>query len=123
MSGMISADPKEFVGSLSSADWIVTNSFHGLMFSVIFRKNVRVIKPSSATRKDMSSRIDEFANELIYGPLIKDSVQDALESIDRGEIVEFNEVGIRQRRDKSREWLVSAIKGATCPMRSSCNNV
>lgn len=121
--GMLSADPKEFVGSVSSADWIVTNSFHGLMFSIIFNKNVRVVKSSSATRRDMSSRIDELANELVSGPLIKDSVHDALESIDRGESVTFNEASIKYRRDKSREWLMSAIKNAwDCSRHSSYDN-
>lgn len=121
--GMMSADPKDFVGAFSSADWIVTNSFHGLMFSVIFKKNVRVVRPSSVIRKDMSSRIDEFANGVISGPLMKDSIQDALTSIDKGEDVEINELEIRSRREKSREWLLSAIKSAgACSGHGSCSN-
>ena len=55
------AGPIEFIRSIASADCVFTNSFHALMFSMIFKKNVRIVKPSAPIRKDMAARMQEFS--------------------------------------------------------------
>lgn len=45
--GIFTADPIEFLELLSGADYVVTNSFHGTSFSLIFRKNFNVVLPPS----------------------------------------------------------------------------
>ena len=107
----ISASPDEFVNSIAHATWCVTESFHGLMFSTIFRKNVRaVVKATGDVRGSMSSRLTEIAKAFIHGPLIKATLPEALESLERMESVSYDEEAIARRISESREWLVSAIE-------------
>lgn len=40
----VNASPEEFLGYIKNADFVITNSFHGTVFSVIFKKNFYVIK-------------------------------------------------------------------------------
>ena len=43
---LFDAGPKEFLRLISNADHIVTNSFHGVAFSIIFRKSFNVVLPA-----------------------------------------------------------------------------
>ena len=40
----VNPSPEEFLGYIKNADYVVTNSFHGTVFSIIFKKNFFVIK-------------------------------------------------------------------------------
>lgn len=44
---MFAASPEEFLDLFYNAEYIVTNSFHGLAFSLIFEKNFNVVMPKS----------------------------------------------------------------------------
>lgn len=37
--------PREFLGLIQNANVILTNSYHGMLFSIIFRKNFHVVSP------------------------------------------------------------------------------
>lgn len=53
--------PEEFIGFFSNAGYVVTNSFHGLMFSVIFEKEFCL---KYQQRKDApNSRLSDFIRE------------------------------------------------------------
>lgn len=84
-----SAGPLEFVSALASADWVVSDSFHALMFSTIFKKDVRILKPSTEGRRRMFSRIEEFTSHM-KGPVISDDITEALQSLSDGETVSCN---------------------------------
>lgn len=101
--------PKEFVQAFASATWTLTDSFHAVMFSTIFNKNLRFIKPDSEMRKTMFARIEEFADKCINGPVFVDSVQTALDSFAKGETISYNREEIDQMRAASIEWLKKAI--------------
>lgn len=103
------AGPKEFVDAHASAQWVITDSFHSVMFSSIFDKNVRVIRPTSETRKAMFARIEEFATNCVEGKMIAVSVDDALESFSRGETITFKRDAINSLREKSLAWLEQAL--------------
>lgn len=107
--GMMCASVPEFIREISSSTWVVTNSFHALMFSIVFRKNVRIVRPSNINRQDSSSRMDEFAGSVIKGPLVFDSLAGALASLERGEKVGFDEKLLSDKMDKSLQWLKDAI--------------
>lgn len=47
--------PKEFISLIMNADYVVTNSFHGTAFSIIFKKQFTVLIPPVA-----SERIDDL---------------------------------------------------------------
>lgn len=101
--------PKEFVQAFDSATWTLTDSFHAVMFSNIFNKNLRFIKPDSELRKVMFARIEEFAASCINGPVFVDSVQSALDSFAKGEAISYNQEEIDRMRTASLDWLKKAI--------------
>lgn len=105
----LAAGPKEFTDAHASAKWVITDSFHSVMFSSIFDKNVRVIRPSSEMRKAMFARIEEFAAECVEGEMIADSLDDALTSFAKGEAVTFKREKIEALRARSLAWLENAL--------------
>lgn len=54
------ASPYEFITLFRNAKFVLTDSFHGLCFSLNFKKNFIVIKP-----KDHSVRIDSLTNAIL----------------------------------------------------------
>lgn len=109
----ISAGPKEFVDAYASAQWVITDSFHSVMFSSIFDKNVRAIYPSSENRKAMFARIEEFATTCVEGNMIAASLDDALNSFSKNEIVTFKREKIEALREHSLAWLEQALGAFT----------
>ena len=107
------AGPEEFVRSIAAADCVFSNSFHALMFSTIFRKNVRIVKPTNPGRKQMAARMQEFSGTVVHGPLIAENIDEAFASYERGETVSYDEALLRRRRSESAEWLAEAISNAT----------
>ena len=58
------AGPREFLGYIKNAKIIVTDSFHGTVFSIIFRKNFYVFERFSNTDKIcQNSRIYNILNK------------------------------------------------------------
>lgn len=104
-----SADPIEFVKEFSRATWVLTDSFHAVMFASIFGCNARFIRPSNAMRAVMFARIQEFAIECVKGNLFVDDVKAALDSFERGETVSFDQQKIASLRDASLAWLKSSL--------------
>ena len=59
------AGPEEFIGAISSADLICTDSFHGTAFGTIFQKKVELIRrDSDQSRESKNSRTDHFLREI-----------------------------------------------------------
>ena len=106
----ISAAIEDFMREISAATWIVTNSYHAMMFSVIYRKNIRIIVPSDKVRQGMHARMQEFAGSIIDGPLMQVNVAEALESFEKAENVSFNEIELNNRIEKSRNWLKTQLE-------------
>jgi hypothetical protein len=52
------ASPKEWIGLHSEASYIVTNTFHGTVFSIIFHKPFTVLLPS-----DKSNKVKDLLND------------------------------------------------------------
>lgn len=57
---MRAAGPNEFLGLMDNASYVVTSSFHGLMFSLIFEKQFIIIEP--AINKLRLQSITEITN-------------------------------------------------------------
>lgn len=98
------AGPIEFVKEHATATWIITDSFHSLMFSIIFNKNCRVIRPNSSDRMKMFSRIEEMANHT-QGNLITESLQSALISIANDENILYDKNWIKNKKKESVNFL------------------
>ena len=99
-----SVGPKEFLQGVANATWVVSDSFHALMFSTVFRKNVRMLKPQTDFRQKMFARIEEFAAHA-HGRLVVDNLRQALESFGRGEMVSIDGQWLESRRRQSEDFL------------------
>ena len=108
----LGAGPLQFVKAISRAKWVMTDSFHGLMFSTIYGKNVREIKPTLEYRIQMFARIADFAADFIDGDVVSDSISDALASFEKGETIHYRRAEIDAFINRSRVWLADAAKYA-----------
>lgn len=69
----IDAGPRDFVHYIQHASAVVTNSFHGSVFSLIFGKPLCVVTNTNPFRKSMNSRILSLAKRFD----IQNCIQDA----------------------------------------------
>lgn len=91
------AGPREFLSLLYYADYIITDSFHGTAFSLIFHKNFSVI-PYSGTNERIN-------NVLRVTGVIKE--HNEINGFKRFENIDYNAVDIQIEKEiqKSREYL------------------
>ena len=105
-----SAGPKEFINCIASAKYVLSDSFHALMFSCALGKNVRIIRPNKGNaRINMFSRIEEFCQEYINGECIFDNIQSSLESLESGKVVTIKNDKLKRFIKNSKDWLSDSI--------------
>lgn len=72
------ADPVDFVKTVANAEYVVTNSFHGTAFSIIFNKKfcVELLKTASRVNSRIENILRTFSleNRLIDSSSINDSI-------------------------------------------------
>lgn len=106
----ISAAIEDFLREISAATWIVTNSYHALMFSIIYNRNVRIIVPTDTVRQEMHERMKEFEGDIVEGPLMQPNISEALSSFERNETTRINFEELNRRRKFSRDWLEQQLR-------------
>jgi len=104
--------PREFYKAIASATCVVTDSFHGLAFSAIFYKNVRVIKPTNENRAMMFARIQEFIGRYVIGECASENISYALSSIASGLRTIIRQEQLRLDIQESAAWLRAKIAQA-----------
>ncbi len=104
------ATPDEFVREISTADWVITDSFHALMFSTIFKKNVRVLRPRNGRGVAGFARLEEFAKENIETNVLCNSYDEAFVSFSQGDSLAFSDKNLKRQRESSLEWLKTELK-------------
>ena len=108
-----SAGPNEFMNGIATAKYVLSDSFHALMFSCVLGKNVRIVRPHDGNaREKMFSRIEEFCQEYIKGECIFDNIQTSLSSFESGNIVTIKNVELKKFIMNSKDWLESSICSA-----------
>jgi len=97
--------PEEFLYFLINADYIVTSSFHGTVFSLLFEKQFISFVPSTNTSRlvDLMERID--CSDLLLRSSNNLTLENLYKKIDY-EIINRN---IKREREKSISWLLSAL--------------
>ncbi|NMA84099.1 MAG: polysaccharide pyruvyl transferase family protein [Epulopiscium sp.] len=101
--------PIEFISLIKNADFVCTDSFHGMSFSVNFNIPFLVFKRNYGKASNQSSRISSLLSILgLEDRYVKNDVLN-LEKID---IVEFNQANciLKNERNKSILYLKSALK-------------
>ena len=106
----LDAGPEEFVRSITAATAVISNSYHALMFSLVFGREVRIVLPTHSVRRKMNARLREFEGVLTEGPLISDTLSAALASLAAGERVTVRTDALSARVDASRIWLANALE-------------
>ena len=106
----MTATPDEFVDALASSDMVLTDSFHALMFSTIFRKNVRVLSPKDGRGTAGFARLREFCDSFLDGCVICNDMATALRSFHRGEyFLSYNDKALSTKVASSRRWIHDKI--------------
>ena len=105
----LAAGPAEFASSIAGSSGVVTNSYHALMFSLIYGRNVRVLRASDPSRRVMSAKFDEAA-AFVDGPMFAQSLEDGLSGVLSGKVALFNEAELARRVEFSRTWLRQALE-------------
>lgn len=107
----LSAGPAEFASSIAGSSGVVTNSYHALLFSLIYGRNVRVLQASDLSRRVMSAKFDEAAT-FVDGPMFATSLEDGLAGVLAGDPVGVNAATLGERVDFSRKWLARALESS-----------
>ena len=98
------AAPDDFVGLFSKADMVLTNSFHGTVFSIIYQKDFYTIlkknKDNNSRQIDLLNSLD-LGNRLVYeGSFLQQP------SID----YKISNTRIEKLRHQSLDYLINAIE-------------
>ena len=106
----LDAGPDEFVRSVAAAEAVVSNSYHALMFSLVFGRDVRIVLPTHPVRRKMNARLREFEELVERGALVCDSLGAALASFESNARTVIRTEMLASRIASSRAWLVHALE-------------
>ena len=102
--------PESFVRAIAAAQAVVTSSYHALLFSVLYGKNVRFVVPDAATpQSGMMVRLADYVDEIVRGPLLQPSLSAAFDSLVRGETTAVDGDELARRRATSLDWLKGVL--------------
>lgn len=103
------AGPSEFVGLMKSSNYVLTNSFHGMVFAIIYGKQFLVF-----TRGNMNSRIFDLLEILDLRDRVIDLEKDSDIEIEKkmNTKIDYNEVYkiLDQEKQKSLKFLEQALE-------------
>lgn len=102
----LSAGPREFVSDLASSYGVLTDSFHALMFSVVFQRNVKVLIPPD--RRSMASRQTDFLGKVGFENVIVDDFHPDVLRNQSGTVLANRDV-LNKWIAESKAWLKSAL--------------
>ena len=101
--------PHEWLGYIENADYVVTNSFHGICFSIIFEKEFYVDFLQKSTTVT-NSRLEGMLQQFNLSKRCIDDVKDVntLTKIDYNSVNEFKE----NRKNESLLYIKEALEGS-----------
>lgn len=102
--------PDEFVHEIAIADWVLTDSFHALMFSTVFGKNVRVLKPRAGRGAAGFARLEEFANDYVKTNVLCGTYREAFDSFLNSPTTDYNESLLKRHQERSLSWLEAVLR-------------
>ncbi len=103
--------PVEFVRALASATWVLSDSFHAMMFTCIFGKDIRFLMPTDDSRRNMFARVAGFAGKYIVGDPFVESMDAAFQSFIRDEPIGYRREDVAKFRLRSMDWLRNSTQG------------
>ena len=110
---ILDAGPKEFLGEIRDAEMVFVNSFHGLVFSVLFHKPFWAFRRNrEKDQGSMNSRITDFLAEFgLSDRLLEDGEVPSLEKLRTP--IDYDRVDriLEEKRAFSLNWLKTALEG------------
>lgn len=102
--------PAEFVSLIRGAEFVLTDSFHAIVFSMIYHKNFYVFeRGTKVAGKTMNSRIQDFLEEFgLKERLISAEQLSAKTTVDPIDYTFADEV-LEKRREESLDYLKKAL--------------
>ena len=97
--------PDEFLWYVKNAEYVVTNSFHGTVFSVIFKKQFVTI-PHAVTGNRVTELLDKLGLERRYYRVTTEAVDEITNKIDYNNV----EKRLEELRESSIEFLSESIE-------------
>lgn len=108
---ILDAGPKEFVGYIRDAEMVFTNSFHGLVFSVLLQKPFWAFKRNKDSDKgSMNARVTDFLSGFgLEDRLLEDGETPAKEKLTQP--IDYKRVTkiLQEKRMFSLDWLKTAL--------------
>lgn len=102
--------PEQFLGLIDNAEMVITDSYHGTIFSLLFHKKfVTIERFSNEDAVCQNSRIRQLKKYFEIDGLIVNSSQDTIGSIESIDYIEF-ENRLSSLRKKSMSYLINALK-------------
>lgn len=105
----LDAGPVEFVRSIAASEVVVSNSYHALMFALLFGKEIRIVLPTHPVRRKMNARLREFEDLVTGAPLVLPDLAAALSSLESGERLSVRTDELSARITASRDWLSQVL--------------
>lgn len=99
--------PFEFLSLIKNAELVLTNSFHGTVFSLLFNKSFINLE-----RPDNSKRSEALLNKLNLNDRILKNDDDVLDKISHMSKLNYNHINfmIEEYSNYSKTWLLNALK-------------
>lgn len=103
------ADPLDFVNLIKHADCILTDSFHGSIFSILYDKQFVVTKRSHVRRVSQTSRITSLLNMFNLQNQYCSVVGEMINAIQNNIDYTFTHSKLEEERRKSRYFLDNSL--------------
>ena len=103
--------PREFLGLIKNAEYVITDSFHACVFSMIFQTPFAVFERHKADEKgNMNSRIYDFLEEYhLEDQLVTVEALAGMQEIPQVDF-SYAHTHWKQRREESLQYLENALK-------------
>jgi polysaccharide pyruvyl transferase WcaK-like protein len=106
---IVEADPKEWLGYFKASSYIVTNTYHGTIFSIIFRKQFTVVINENKANKTGDLLKDyDLEDRICSSQMKRQEPESNLVDIDYSKVEQKLELAV----DNSKKHLFTAIKNA-----------
>lgn len=103
--------PREFLGLIKNSEFVITDSFHACVFSMIFEKPFVVFERNKIGEKgNMNSRIYDFLEEYhLESQLVTEKELEDMEEIPQVDFT-YAHAHWKKRREESLKYLENALK-------------
>ena len=120
----IDAGPNEFLHLLAGADYVVANSFHAMMFSLVFKKPMRIFTNITGANDPMAPRMLDFAERYAIDGVVFKGIKNNCD-FTSAQPLDFTSIWNRLEPDrkKSMEFLLTALAECGCDINPALHEV